>query len=223
MQDQSIKRDKYRFAIADGATEASFSGIWAQLLVIGYCRGHLLSADTHFLLDRYQKRWKNLIAKKSLPWFAEQKVEAGAYASLLGITIEPPQPSERGLWHAFAVGDSCLVHVRGSETLNKFPLTHSDEFNSRPVLICSIQTANQAVFGASKTLTASWEVGDIFYLMTDAIAAWFMRQDELGRRPWLELDELSNQDQFRAWVTKRREAKELKNDDVTLTTIRMFP
>jgi hypothetical protein len=31
----------FRCAVADGATETSFSRVWAQTLVRAYCRGHL--------------------------------------------------------------------------------------------------------------------------------------------------------------------------------------
>jgi hypothetical protein len=54
------------------------------------------------------------------------------------------------------------------------------------------------------------------YLMTDALAAWFLRANEQGAQPWQELDAFRAPDAFAAWLTEKRAAHAMRNDDVTL-------
>jgi hypothetical protein len=60
--------------------------------------------------------------------------------------------------------------------------------------------------------------GDRLWLMTDALAAWFLAEHEAGGAPWRELDERTADD-FADWVAGRRADGRLKNDDVTLVAI----
>ena len=62
-------------AVADGATETSFSGIWANILVRTYCKGHLKESVFLKSLPKLQKTWRNLVGNKPLPWYAEEKPE----------------------------------------------------------------------------------------------------------------------------------------------------
>ena len=62
----------------------------------------------------------------------------------------------------------------------------------------------------------SWQGGDHFYLMTDALAAWFLREHEAGGRPWRRLEELDHGLAFARWVDELRRSHALRNDDVTL-------
>jgi hypothetical protein len=76
-----------RCAVADGATETSFSGIWANQLVSAYCRGQLGPRRWKSTLERLQARWKDAVATRELPWYAEEKARAGAFSAIVGITI----------------------------------------------------------------------------------------------------------------------------------------
>jgi hypothetical protein len=62
--------------------------------------------------------------------------------------------------------------------------------------------------------------GDRFYLMTDALAVWFLRTYEEGGAPWQELDALRRAGKgsraFAEWIDVQRAAHNLTNDDVTL-------
>jgi hypothetical protein len=152
-----------------------------------------------------------------LPWYGEMKRAEGAFATLLGLAFRrQPDLAEPDFWRAVAVGDSCLFQVRGSHIVVAFPLTRSVEFGSRPALIGSAEPAAGTPPPPVYQARGSWLPGDEFWLLTDALAHWFLRQHELGRRPWERLRPLADQGAFAALVDELRDQGELRNDDVTL-------
>lgn len=222
-QDSSEGASINRFAIADGATETSYSGLWARLLVKAYCDGEMDSADRiPETLESIQKRWKYQLTDRQLPWFAEHKLQLGAFAAFLGLTISPDATKDSvGTWDAIASGDSCLVQIRAETVTASFPLNESAAFNTHPVLLSTDPEALVLAMESLKTMSGDWQSGDRFFLMTDALAAWFFREHEQARRPWevlrdLEYDETKP---FSAWVTGLRNNSEIRNDDVTLYRI----
>jgi hypothetical protein len=205
-------------AVADGATESSFSGVWARQLARAYCRGAIASANTNASLLTKQRAWARYVGRKPLPWYAEEKVRNGAFSTILGLTLSDEDDSgSSGSWQAIAVGDTCLAHVRADELLKTFPLTKSEEFNNSPFLLGSNPDSNKDIEANIHTGEGGWKQGDKFYLMTDALAAWFFREVEENRMPWRTLVDLESEDlPFRPWVEGLRNTKQIRNDDVTL-------
>ncbi|GIK37980.1 MAG: hypothetical protein BroJett011_18130 [Chloroflexota bacterium] len=164
---------------------------------------------------------------KPLPWFALEKVQYGAFAALLGLSLTTNgTESFTGHWTAFAAGDSCLFHVRHPELLVCFPIERADQFNNHPVLLSTNPLKNQLLSEVADKLEwrGQWQVGDQFLLMTDALAQWFMVQVEQGEQPWLTLKEVASHSQllsgaFNTWITDLRTSKNIRNDDVTLLMI----
>ena len=75
---------QWRWAIADGATEASFSRQWARGLVRAYCRGALRRDSFAGDLAVLREEWRRALARRQgtrpLPWYAQQKADLGAFA-----------------------------------------------------------------------------------------------------------------------------------------------
>src|SRR5579864_6082712 len=69
----SEKETRFRFAVADGATETSFSGIWAKQLVRSFCKGELQDGDLGQRLRKLRQRWRKIVSRKPMPWYAEEK------------------------------------------------------------------------------------------------------------------------------------------------------
>ena len=213
-----------RFAVADGATEASYSGIWAKQLVRYYCKDSSNAPFDGDSFRRLQQRWFTIARRRPLPWYAEQKVRLGAFAAILGLTLHDGAYLEGsgGNWQAVAIGDSCLVQVRGEEVLARFPLPDSAAFSNRPYLLSSNPAHNSRVVGYLHKMEGTWQPGDAFYLMTDALAYWFMRESEEGRTPWRILRDFDTRDEvkpFREWVESLRAQGAMRNDDVTLLRV----
>ena len=227
-----------RFAIADGATESSFSDLWARSLVRQYTTSPPLippnSAPLHDWLVPLQTEWHGSINWERLPWFAEEKARNGAFAAFLGLYFlgadkapPPPfsfwgwvfrrRPRVGGVrWHALAVGDSCLFQVRGDKLLSAFPISESGAFNDRPLLISSNPSRNHPVWKAVQFAEGECQPGDMFILGTDALSKWFLQEREAGNRPWETLVTVQTQASFATFVDALRQQHTIRNDDTTL-------
>jgi hypothetical protein len=212
-----------RLAVADGATETSFSGLWARLLVNAYGRGRLAEATWNDDLNGIRRAWQRAVGQKPLPWYAEEKLRLGAFSSLTGLTLCPPAgPAESGgEVHVLSIGDSCLFQLREGRLIWSFPFTAAEEFNSRPLLISSLDRgAGDDV--AAQRVRGEWQPGDTFFLMTDALACWTLRMAEAGTDPFVLLQSVESQPAFETLIADQRHCTNaegillLKNDDVTL-------
>ncbi len=222
-EDRHHQSGAIRLAVADGATETSFSGLWARLIVSAYGRGRLRFDESERELQRIRRIWKRAVGQKPLPWYAEEKLRAGAFSSLAGVTIFPPEcPGEvAGQWQGTAIGDSCLLQVRGGDLVRSFPFSNADEFNSRPRLLSSLDSDHSEDFAVG-TVSGSWQTGDTFYLMTDALACLCLRGVEANGPLFDRLHALETQSDFEMLIAESRSTGDaggrplLKNDDVTL-------
>ncbi len=209
-------------AVADGATETSFSGLWARLLVNAYGRGRLTKATWNEDLCGIRRVWQRAVGQKPLPWYAEEKLRLGAFSSLTGLTLVPPaEPGGKGgEFQVVSIGDSCLFQVREGRLIWSFPFTASEEFNSRPQLISSLNGSadRDAVV---QRISGEWQLGDTFFLMTDALACWALRLVEAGKDPFALLQSVDSQEEFDTLIADQRSHTDadgnplLKNDDVT--------
>lgn len=215
---------EFRFALADGATDACFSEAWAGQLVKAYCEGMLDTSNLEKGLPDLRRNWRDHVASKGpLPWYVEEKADRGAFATLLGLTLKDPAGNEaEGTWHALAVGDSCLFHLRGRHVLKSFPIEQQESFNNSPTLLSSNSGDDDVVLGSVRSMEGEWTGGDSFYLMTDALACWFLGQLRDGRVPWNRLEAVGEKDKrFETWITRLRATKLIRNDDVTLCRVEL--
>lgn len=221
-----IGGERAHVAIADGATESSFSGMWATMLTRTYRKGEMQSVST--LRERTEllsQRWQHSLAFRRLPWYAEEKARMGAFSTLLGLTITSPSERYSGMWWALAVGDSCLFHLRGDALITSFPIHQSSEFGNSPALLSSNLARNARVWENVATVAGEWQENDTFILATDAAARWLLTQCELSHQPWDEILHIANspcaREDFAVWLADCRARKAMKNDDVTCLVLRL--
>jgi hypothetical protein len=203
-----------RFAVADGASESSFAQLWAALLAEAYVRGGLCAGTLCDDLLPLQAAWRVEVGEKPLPWYAAEKARSGAFAALVGLTVQAD-----GTWHALAAGDCCVMQVRGDRLLTSFPLEDAAAFDNRPHLISSNPERNGHLGHLDTVACGIWEPGDGFLLMSDALAAHVLRRvlDE-GYGIGQALGFMGQQG-FRRWVAERRAERSLRNDDVSLIRV----
>lgn len=213
-----------RFAVADGASESSFAALWARLLVEGFVQRTRAKISWGDWLTPLRQRWASKVDGLELPWYAEAKREEGAFAAFLGLKFRRSREGgTQGHWRARAIGDSCLFHVREDCLVQAFPLTRSQDFDNRPDLLGSRPVGKPAPRPRLKQCQGEWRAGDCFFLATDALAEWFLRQHEAGLKPWQVwepwLHGLEVAAAFAEWVEGLRSSEALRNDDVTLLGI----
>src|SRR5205085_12002743 len=167
-------------------------------------------------LPPIQKRWCEEVEKLELPWYAQPKADAGAFATFIGLLLDAD-----GTWQSVAVGDACLFHRRG-RGVKFFPIRQSTDFNTTPPLIGARLPADDILRNRKhRSCQGKWEPDDIFLLMSDALAAWYMEVCESRKSPALETDPLEapDDDTFKQRVEALRSDGRIKDDDVTLIRV----
>ena len=117
------------------------------------------------------------------------------------------------------MGDVCIFLVRKGKLRYAFPLTRAAKFDDRPSLL-STEIGSRAEMPPVLRYTERYEDGDRFFLMTDAIAEWFLKEFEGKRRPWENLPYAQPVPTIpAAWLKPRRDKGQMKNDDVTIVEL----
>ena len=217
---------RLRLAVADGASESMLSGLWADLLVRTWCRARTRPVDE--VVAAAMSGWDTTLvgyldgrtaAHRPIEWFEQPGLDRGAHATLLGLELwREPRPAAAGGWSAVSLGDSCLFQVRGDTLVRSFPVEDATSFGNAPKLVPSRSGQLGRVMAAIERAEGTWEDGDVLFLTTDALAAWFLGAAATGGTPWRALSALERDDQggFAAWATHERAGGRLRNDDLTL-------
>ncbi len=205
-----------RVAVADGATTSSFAGTWARHLVRAWAEETLSRESIVDDITTLACRWREEVEKTPLSWFAREKVRLGAHAALLGLEIE-----ETGRWSALSVGDCCLFQVRRDILIEAFPARHPEALDQHPYLIGT--EPSPALDEAARTAIGYWEAGDALFVMSDALALWFLESAVAREQtPWrwlAGLDANASPRAFEAMLRPLRAEGKLRADDVTLVRI----
>lgn len=216
-------------AIADGVSSAIFSGPWARVLtreVVAAPPNLEDAAAFQDWLARGRAAWSSQIDVSKLTWYQRPKMVDGAMTTLLWIELTPLEIGEDGLAKnyrllSFAIGDSCLFHLRDGQTLSKFPLENSSEFGLNPAVIASIDRRRDHLL-AFKAAEADCRPGDLLVLCTDAIALWAYERAESGEPvAWEEYWAL-DADAWRDEIFSLRDASQMRFDDSTLVLLRVI-
>jgi hypothetical protein len=212
--------DSTRMAIADGATESSFSDLWAEVLVaIAVDRGSpdiLSEAGVALARKTFEARVPPM---DSLAWYASEKLRSGSHAAL-GVVDVRRTSDAVFRWHARFVGD-CEVFVikrRASHRMIRAaPAVTADSFGYHPSLVSTLAASHLPVTRARGRVSPPFEI----WLVTDALAHACLAAVESGRNPWTLWAGASESDEeFVSVVNMQREARRIRNDDVTL--VRMW-
>lgn len=215
----SINSRLNRFAVADGATEAFDSGNWARRLVSSWTESNGLLQPDEFLAwlkhegEQHCEVWTNV----ELSWYAREKERAGSFAAFVGVELQSNS------WNAIALGDSCLLQIRGNDSIEAFPLAKSEDFGPAPVLAPSRVPLLPVAAKEIRTISSSLEVSDQLLLLSDATAAWFLRlheeRDAESRTTFINLLKSESDSALVEFLEQERSGGRLKNDDVAIIRI----
>jgi hypothetical protein len=208
--------------IADGVSTGLFAGNWARILAKAAVGQPYFANDSTALaewLSGLRHEWAESIDVASLAWYQKAKLKAGAFSTLLWVRVTEDSTGDLRL-HSYAVGDSCLFHLRAAQMLQTFPIGESRLFNETPQALGSIEPC-----GGASPQCETWgglcERGDLLVLCTDALAAWALGREEVGKpvdwESWWDMPD----DEWRAMICQLRERREIRYDDTTLVMVRV--
>jgi hypothetical protein len=207
-----------RFAVTDGATEAFSAQQWARNLA-----EHWVCNESTLTLEEFRnwvaaegrelhESWNGL----TLSWYSEEKARTGSFAAFAGVeldlTSDPPS------WKAIALGDTCLLHCRGSSLLKSLPLTRSESFNSAPVLVASNSALHESTMQSVVVDSGNCQSGDVLLLASDATASWCLQRFENGD---FDPDFFTKKDdeELRRFFDGERQTGRIRNDDLAIVRI----
>ncbi|MDE2483273.1 MAG: protein phosphatase 2C domain-containing protein [bacterium] len=213
-----------RATVADGASSASFSGIWAQLLAQAFAAVPY-DGDWRALEERLRTlsaAWTRAVFSRNLPWHAIERAKRGSFATIAGLGLE--RDPEGGVWSAFALGDSCIFHVRDGRIETALPLADAAAFGNNPMLLSTDAERNAGLGDEFVVHRGRWRQGDIFLLATDAVsqAVCAMNANDPDNLPELLRACADCDDERRAaFFDSARTERRIKNDDIAVLSIEM--
>ncbi|HJU91572.1 MAG TPA: protein phosphatase 2C domain-containing protein [Pyrinomonadaceae bacterium] len=215
----AVDTQNWRFAVADGATEAFDARNWAQRLAQSWVQNQpaatleefreWVAAEGRELRDS----WDGL----SLSWYSEEKARTGSFAALVGVELDLKTDSPS--WKAIALGDSCLLHCRQGTLLKSLPLCRSESFCSAPVLVASDSSMHEAAMKSVVIDSGSCESGDVLLLLSDGVASWYLERFEKEEFTPSDFFETKEDDELMRFFDDERLAGRMRNDDVAIVRI----
>jgi len=209
--------DGLRFAIADGATEGWESGRWSSHVASAFIRQPPTPDAFPAWLAEVRRVWVPPAVNGPVPWYAVAKQEEGSFSTMAGLEIRRTKTAPGWGWRAVAIGDSCILHVRGDALQVAFPLTAATEFGNRPRLVPS---GAKTPCPEPEWLAGRAAPGDLFILATDAVAARLFHPPTF-KSALAAVDESLRTRDSQTLLALLREVQATINDDVSVIGIRL--
>jgi hypothetical protein len=202
-------------AVSDGASVSFDSAPWAEVLTRRFLEDQQVSREW---LEAAAKEYAAAYDRDAMPWMHQAAFDRGSFATLVGIVFSSDRTNAR----AFAVGDSLLAFIDGSEVVRTIPYVKSEEFDSSPRLLSTSMAENRWL--DEETLTDAWHDLNIsahlaprFLLLTDAIGRWLLDEPS-GERISVLLG-IDDEQEFSSFVDRERSDGRLRRDDTTMVVI----
>jgi len=226
----AVEPNRATAVVADGVSSAIFSRQWAQILV------EATLADTPnpddpasfgVWLAGLRQAWAEQIDTSGLAWFQRAKLPTGAFSTLLWVQVSPADAEQAGAFGAYrlsgyAIGDSCLFHIRGNELVRSFPIQRAEELADNPVVLGSVDLGRDQLIQFARLDELCYE-DDLLILTTDAVADWILRCHESGERiDWSVFWDMSPS-QWQVEIARLRQENLMRYDDATMLLLRVAP
>lgn len=215
----AINREHNKFAISDGVSKSFFPKVWSDILVKKYVDQKDWK-DEEFIIQ-CQKEWQSkideIVNQPETKWFTKSQYNRKdpALATFVGLQfIESEQK-----WIAQALGDSFLFFIPKDSNKIKIQLSSKSEpiiFDNFPDYLSSIGNSHK---GEKKPIRGEKIENGTFYLMTDALAEWFLQNTEQAKQT---LDNIKTQEQYLETIKNERNANRLNDDDSAVLIIEVI-
>lgn len=218
----AYNKSQNKFAISDGVSKSFFPKIWADVLVNKWVVSKEFD-EAPFILD-CQKDWlkqiTEIVNKPDVKWFTKNafnRKESGL-ATFVGLRFY--KKKKEWFWKANALGDSFLFFVPEKvQNFSKdcFVLSSKQEpivFDNYPDYLSSLGSNHKG----EKQFKENMLTTGTFYLMTDALAEWFLTEKDNAIN---KIGVWQNQKDFERFVGEERLNTKLGNDDSAILIIKV--
>lgn len=216
----AVNREHNKFAISDGVSKSFFPKVWSDILVKKYVNQKDWKDNNEFIVES-QKEWQSkideIVNQPETKWFTKSQYNKKdpALATLVGLQfLESDQK-----WIAQALGDSFLFFIPKGSTEIEIKLSTKPEpivFDNFPDYLSSIGSSHK---GEKKSIKGEKIKEGTFYLMTDALAEWFLLNTEQAKQT---LDNIKTQEQYLETIANERNVNRLNDDDSAILILELF-
>jgi hypothetical protein len=211
----AISEDGATIAVSDGASESFDSQSWARILTDSYVTNPIVNEEW---LTKAAQKYREIRDPSQLSWSQQAAYERGSFATLLGLRVYAD-----GKISCLSIGDCLAIFVHTSAHHTSWRYSWAREFNERPMLL-STKTElntfiNQDDFDLRHTAWLIKEPLSYILLMSDALAEWCLRSEELGIPACSLLSSIRNKEELTELVSRERRRRNMRVDDVTLMNL----
>lgn len=215
---RSPREKQLVLAVADGATEAILSAVWARALVNSYVRR---PAGKKYAMrpdwwDVAREEFKNNLDITQLPWYAIEKLANGSFATFGGMTIYWPERQ----YSVAGYGD-VVIAIADQDDVIVYPqsLQNASNFSNRPSLVGTVTRPEEKGNLQNRRNLPRSECS--IYLMTDAIGAWFVGELSKGKSEAIKQVNAFEASSFATFVDNASLNRLMRTDDVALIRLRL--
>lgn len=216
----AVNKSSHRFSVSDGVSKSFFPKVWSEILVTQFVERTDLKENKLIKVcqEEWQKKIDEIVSLPDTKWFTKSQYNRKdpALATFVGLQFFEKEKK----WSASALGDSFLFFVpMGYKDYQKELVKLSSKvepivFDNFPDYLTSIGGSHK---GRAKEKSGNLRNGT-FYLMTDALAEWFIKEGEnaIGK-----ITVWKSQADFERFITQAIEENQLTNDDCAILCIEL--
>jgi len=218
----ALNADNHKFAISDGVSKSFFPKIWSTILVSEYVNN--LETDETSFINKCQQKWskeiENKINRPEAKWYTriEYNRRTPALATFVGLQFFENEQK----WIASALGDTFLFFLPEGYTnfLQELVVLSSKDdplvFDNFPDYFTSIGHQHKGL--PPKQIEIHSLSPGTFYLMTDALAEWFVNEQEKAKE---NINIWKDQKDFERFVELARADRAMSDDDSAILIINL--
>ena len=216
----AVNKSSHRFSVSDGVSKSFFPKVWSEILVTQFVERTDLKESELIKVcqDEWQKRIDEIVSSSDTKWHTRTLYnrKEPALATFVGLQFYEKEKK----WSASALGDSFLFFVPTDfkdyqkELVKLSSKSEPIVFDNFPDYLTSIGDSHK---GRAKEKGGNLRNGT-FYLMTDALAEWFLNEGEnaIGK-----ITVWKSQSDFERFITQAIDENQLTNDDSAILCIEL--
>lgn len=199
--------ERQQAAVLDGATESYAAQRWVSIIV------DQLQTLAAIDLSAAQDQFASTMETGALSWMQVEAAQRGSFTTLA--TVRPC----RGGLRATLVGDSAILLISQRNISRAYPFNDAESFSSAPDALGSAPDLLDS--GQGLLTECSWDIAltgteDTVMLVTDAVAAWLLKDDETVRASRVhQVLSCRTETDWVELIASQRSLGEMKTDDST--------